>query len=76
MINGNMVGGTAPIKTISMIDADNNELTCVVVENEVIFNARPEDVKIGKIFGLSISKLLTSNAYLQFFLFLFSSSFL
>lgn len=58
MINGNMVGGTAPIKTIKIVDEANNEILGVVVDSEVIFTATDEDVVAGKVYagdhGLSI----------------------
>lgn len=51
MIIGNMVGGTAPIKTVKIVDEDNNEILGVVVDSEVIFTARDEDVVKGKVYA-------------------------
>jgi hypothetical protein len=51
MIIGNMVGGTAPIKTLKIVDANNNEYIGIIVGNEVIFTATAEDIKLGKVAG-------------------------
>lgn len=51
MIIGNMVGGTAPIKTIKIVDEENNEIIGVVVDSEVIFNATDNDVREGKVYA-------------------------
>lgn len=51
MIIGNMVGGTAPIKTVKIVDENNNEIIGVVVDSEVIFTARDEDVVKGKVYA-------------------------
>jgi hypothetical protein len=51
MIIGNMVGGTAPIKTVKIVDEDNNEIVGVVVDSEVVFTARDEDVLKGKVYA-------------------------
>ena len=51
MIYGNMVGGTAPIKTMKIIDEDGNELIGIVVGEETIFTATKEDIVKGKIAG-------------------------
>lgn len=51
MINGNMVGGTAPIKTLKIVDADNNEFLGVVTGSEVIFTATDNDVRIGSVYA-------------------------
>lgn len=51
MINGNMVGGTAPIKTVKIVDENGNEILGVVTENLVVFDAKPSDVKINKTFA-------------------------
>ena len=60
MINGNMIGGTAPIKTLKIIDDDNNEFLGVVTGSEVVFDATPADVRINKTFagdnGVQIGK--------------------
>ena len=50
MINGNMIGGTAPIKTIKFVDENNLEFIGVVVDQETIFTANAaEDIRDGKI---------------------------
>lgn len=51
MIIGNMVGGTAPIKTVKIVDEENNEIIGIVVDSEVIFTARDEDVAKGKVYA-------------------------
>ena len=51
MIIGNMVGGTAPSKTLKIIDEDNNEIIGVIVDNEVIFTATDSDVLKGKVYA-------------------------
>lgn len=51
MIIGNMVGGTAPIKTVKIVDEENNEIIGVIVDSEVIFTARDEDVVKGKVYA-------------------------
>ena len=51
MINGNMVGGTAPIKTLKIVDEYNNEILGVVVGQEVVFTATDEDVLKGKVYA-------------------------
>lgn len=51
MIIGNMVGGTAPIKTIKIVDNDNNEFIGIVVGQETIFTATAADIVKGKIAG-------------------------
>lgn len=51
MIIGNMVGGTAPIKTIKLVDEENNEIIGVVVDQEVIFTATDSDVLEGKVYA-------------------------
>ena len=51
MIIGNMVGGTAPIKTIKIVDEENNEISGVVVDQEVIFTATDSDVLEGKVYA-------------------------
>lgn len=51
MIIGNMVGGTSPIKTLKIIDEDNNEIIGVIVDNEVIFTATDSDVLKGKVYA-------------------------
>jgi hypothetical protein len=51
MIIGNMVGGTAPIKTIKIVDNDNNEFIGIVVGQETIFTATAADIVKGKVAG-------------------------
>ena len=51
MIMGNMVGGTAPIKTLMIEDESGASFIGVVTENKVVFDATPEDVRAGKIFA-------------------------
>lgn len=51
IICGNMVGGTAPIKTVKIIDSDNNEYIGVIVDSEVIFTATDNDVVEGKVYA-------------------------
>lgn len=50
-IIGNMVGGSAPLKTVIIQDKDGNEFTGVVTDTEMVFDATPNDVKIGKVFA-------------------------
>lgn len=51
-ISGNLVGMYSSIgKTVILVDADGNEVTGVVTENVKVFDATPEDVKIGKTFA-------------------------
>ena len=49
-IYGNMIGaGSAPLKTLILEDSTSGiEIVGVVTENEQIFNARPQDIRIGK----------------------------
>lgn len=50
VICGNLVGGVVGYgKTFVLVDENNNELTGVVVDSEVIFTATPEDIKLGKV---------------------------
>ena len=50
MINGNMIGGTAPIKTLKIVDEDGVEILGVVVDQETIFTANAsEDIRDGKV---------------------------
>lgn len=51
MIIGNMVGGTAPIKTIKIVDSDNNEFIGIVVDQETVFTATAADIVKGKTAG-------------------------
>ena len=50
MIYGNIVGGGSGFgKTFIIEDINGNSYTGVVVEDRVVFDARPEDVKLGKV---------------------------
>lgn len=51
MIIGNMVGGTAPIKTIKIVDSDNNEFIGIIVDQETVFTATAADIVKGKTAG-------------------------
>lgn len=51
MINGNMVGGTAPIKTVKIVDENGNEILGVVTESEVVFTATDNDVREGMVYA-------------------------
>ena len=60
-IYGNMVGGIAPIKTVTIVDKDGNEMLGVVTEVEVLFTATDNDVREGKTYasndGISVGTL-------------------
>lgn len=64
-IYGNMVGGTAPIRTVTIVDEIGNEMIGVVVENEVLFTAKDNDVREGMVYagdsGVSVGTLKVSN---------------
>ena len=50
IISGNMVGGTAPLRTLIIEDTDGNQLTGVVVGSEVVFTANAStDIREGKV---------------------------
>ena len=50
LIHGNTVGNTAPIKTLTIVDASGNECVGVIVDSEVIFTASAEkDIREGKV---------------------------
>ena len=51
MIYGNVIGGGAPLKTLKLVDENNNEYIGVVVDEEVIFTANDEDVIAGKVYA-------------------------
>lgn len=62
MISGNMVGAYSQIgKTFILVDADGNEFTGVVVDQETIFTAADDDVREGKVYasndGVSVGTL-------------------
>jgi hypothetical protein len=48
---GNAVMAPAALKTVIIEDADGNELTGVVTGEQVIFDATPNDVRLGKTFA-------------------------
>ena len=49
MICGNLVGGLIPLKTLILVDENNNEIVGTVVENITMFDATAEDIKLGKV---------------------------
>ena len=52
MISGNMIGMYSTIgKTFIFNDSDGNEVTGVITDQMVIFDATPADVKFGKTFA-------------------------
>lgn len=51
MIYGNVIGGGAPLKTLKIVDDNNNEYIGIVTDSEVIFTATDEDVRSGKIYA-------------------------
>lgn len=52
MISGNMVGSYSQMgKTFILQDENGNEITGVVVDQETVFDATPNDVIIGKTFA-------------------------
>lgn len=51
IINGRSVGGGAPLKSLTIIDENGEEVLAVVVDKEAIFDATAEDVKLGKTFA-------------------------
>lgn len=51
-IIGNMVGCYSPMgKTFILQDENGNEITGVIVDQETVFNATPNDVREGKVFA-------------------------
>lgn len=50
-IVGNMVGGSTPLKTVTIVDENNNEYIGVIVDQEVIFTATDSDVLKGKVYA-------------------------
>ena len=50
-IFGNMIGGTAPLKTVTIVDEEGNELVGVITGSEVIFTAVDSDVRKGKVYA-------------------------
>lgn len=51
IINGRQVGGGAPVKTITLVNENGEEITAVVIGKDFIFDATAEDVKEGKTFA-------------------------
>jgi gas vesicle protein len=52
LIYGNVVGGIIGYgKTFVLTDESGNELTGVIVDEEVIFTANDEDVRQGKVYA-------------------------
>ena len=52
VISGNMVGSYSPVgQTFIIDDGNGNEIIGVVTANEQVFDATPEDVKLGKTFA-------------------------
>ena len=51
MIHGNAIGNTAPIKTLTIVDENNNEYVGIVTGSEVVFTAGPGDIRLGLIAG-------------------------
>lgn len=51
VIFGNMIGGTAPLKTVTLVDENGNEVVGVVTESEVVFTAVDSDVRKGKVYA-------------------------
>lgn len=60
-ICGNMIGGTAPLKTVKLVDENGNEIIGVIVGSEVVFTAVDSDVRKGKVYasndGVSVGTL-------------------
>ena len=50
-IFGNMIGGAAPLKTLIIEDENGNEITGVVVGQEVVFTATDNDVREGHVYA-------------------------
>jgi hypothetical protein len=51
IIYGNVVGGRSSLKTLKIVDENNNEYIGVIVDEEVIFTATDEDVLEGKVYA-------------------------
>ena len=51
IIYGNVVGGNSSLKTLKLVDEDNNEYIGVVVDEEIIFTATDSDVLEGKVYA-------------------------
>ena len=50
MIYGNIVGGSSGFaKTYVIEDMDGNTYTGVVVDDIILFDAQPEDLRVGKV---------------------------
>ena len=61
VIFGNMVGGIAPLKTVTLVDDNGSEFIGVVTDSEVVFTAEDSDVRKGKVYasdkGISVGTL-------------------
>ena len=51
IIYGNVVGGGFSLKTLKIVDENNNEYMGVIVDEEVIFTATDSDVLEGKVYA-------------------------
>ena len=51
VISGNMIGGTAPLKTLKLVDDNGVEIVGVVVGQETIFTASDNDVREGMVYA-------------------------
>ena len=51
-ISGNLVGSYSQIgKTLMLVDENGNEITGIVVDQEVIFDATDNDVRLGSVYA-------------------------
>ena len=61
IIYGNLVGGTSGfVKTFILMDESGNEVPAVVVDQFTLFDATPEDLKLGKV-AASDSGIITGT---------------
>ena len=65
IINGRPVGGGAPLKTLTFVDENGQELLGVVVGKDVLFDATADDVKTGKKFASDMGLDVGVNDYMQ-----------
>ena len=64
MIHGNAIGNTAPIKTLTIIDENNNEYVGVVTGSEVVFTANASsDIREGKV-AATDAGIVTGSAFI------------
>lgn len=65
VIYGNMVGGgSAPLKTVKLVDENGVELVGVVVDQEVVFTANAaEDIREGKV-AATDAGIVTGSAFI------------